>query len=453
MNDIQNQNINLKILNVQLLHYIEKGLILTLGLILFVFRDTLTESFESGYLLLKTAIGLSIYLIAKSRKIKPLSIFFVFALTYQLNLIAFYRDLEDISGGYNIFDRLDYYNNTEWYHTLFLLCIALFFPLIKERHYFKEKFLPEKSVLFYWITLMFMAYIAVFGVSGGNIFQVGGYGKGSVEGAGGTAIFEYFLVLIPLIYFFAGRDKPLRTLASIIIIFFAIKGLALGYRNNVLQLGLMVFAMIDNPRVKYWHIMLLSLIPLYFFLIFGAIRINPLILFSDNIIDVLMEPINNFGFNLLGNQNDIFYASVRLYGFLEEGIISGSDRVVASLSNFLAIVVPYSYLPEIANLAAYKQKTYGSGGGALISMYWYLFAGIPGVIFIGSYIGFIVKKFTTSTNKYFLLYFLLVMSTYPRWFGYNQISLFKISVYGVLYFIFLNLISKIIKLSNKKYVC
>lgn len=442
-------SINLGIFNKELLHKLEKIFLVIIAFCLFTFKESLLENIDTGYLLLKIGIGINIYLILKSRKIKPVAIFFVFALTYQLNLIAFYRDLEDISGGHNLFDKIDYYNNTEWIHTIFLLSIALFFPVIRKGYYIKNKLSTEPSRFFFWITFFFMSYIAIFGISGGNIFEIGGYGKEAAEGAGGTAIFEYFLVLVPLIYLFAGQEKPLRILATVIIILFALKGLSMGIRNNVLQLALLLFAMNDNPKIKYWHIITVSIIPVYFLLVYGAIRINPLILFSNNLSDVLLEPINNFGFGLLGNQNDIFYASVRIYGFLQEGIISAGDRIVIAISNLTAIVVPYSFLPEIANIAAYKQKEYGSSGGSLISMYWYVFAGVPGVIFIGWYISFLIRTFIKSDNKYFLIYFLLVLSTYPRWFGYNQISLFKISMYGVLYYLVLLLLKKIIQMNKK----
>ncbi len=442
-------NISLSLKNRMTLHIMEKIILFLIGFSLFFFKNELLDSFTSGYLLLKIGLGLNIYLIIKSRKIKPVAILFLFALTYLLNLIALYRDNVDISGGYNIFDRLEYYNNTLWIHVLFLYSISLFFPLIKERFYLKDKLIPEFSRFYFWITFIFMAFIALFGYTGGSILESGGYGNMSLEAAGGTSIFEYFIVLVPLIYIFCGNNKLFKTLATALILYYIYKGLSFGFRNQVLQLSLLLFAMFDSPRLKYWQLILISIIPLYLLLIYGSIRLNPLIIFTDNISDILMEPINNFGFNLLGNQNDIFYASVRVYGFLEQGIIDAVDRIVIITSNMLAIIVPYSYLPEMANIAGYRQADYGSGGGTLISMYWFLFAGLPGVVFIGWYLSFIIKKFTTTSNKYFLLYFLLVLTTYPRWFGYNQISLFKISLYGVLYLLVLEFLSRIIKLVTK----
>jgi len=432
-----------------IIHLIEKIILLILGVILFIYKDFFVQDVISGYLLLKFGIGINIYLIIKSRKIKPVAILFLFLLTYQLNLIAYYRDSFDISGGFDLFDKIEYYNNTEWIHVLFIASIALFFPLIKKRFYFKDKIILDYSKFNYWVTFALMTYISVFGVSGEDIFAAGGYGKVELEAIGGTSIFEYFLVLVPLIYIFAGTNGLYRRLATVIIIFFLLKGLSFGYRNQILQISLTLFALYDSPKIKYWHLFLIGIIPLYLILIFGAIRVNPFILFSDNLNDILLEPINNFGFNLLGNQNDIFYASVRIFGFLEEGIISSYDRVTIAFSNLLAIVVPYSFLPDIANIAGYKQKEYGSLGGTLISMYWYLFAGIPGVLAIGGYLAFLVKKYMTTNNKFFILYFLMVLTTYPRWVGYNQISLFKISIYGVVYYLFLILINKVIFLFKK----
>lgn len=432
------------------LHYFEKIILVLLGLILFLFEVELTADIESGSKLLIIGILLHLYLIIKSRKFKPLSIFFVFALSYQLNLIGYYKDGADISGGFSQFDRIDYYNATEYFHVIFIYSIALFFPLIREKIYFRDKILPVFSNFYFWITFIFMSFIAIFGLRGGSILDAGGYGKSELTSAGGTAIFEYFLVLTPLILIFSKHNTVLRILAVGVISFFVLKGLSFGIRNQILQLGLMLFCMYDSPKLKYWQIILVSLIPIYLLLIYGEIRANPLIVFSENFNEILLAPINNFGFNLLGNQNDIFYASVRIYGLLEQDIITAYDRLVITFSNLLAIVVPYSWLPEMANIAAYKQKQYGALGGTLISMYWYLFLGLPGVILIGSYISYIIKKFITSGNQYFIIYFLMVLTTYPRWLGYNQISLFKISIYGVLYLIVLKIIRHIILSSTNQ---
>ena len=38
-------------------------------------------------------------------------------------------------------------------------------------------------------------------------------------------------------------------------------------------------------------------------------------------------------------------------------------------------------------------------------------------------------KLQKSKNIYFILYSIVVLATYPRWFGYNAIGLFKISFY------------------------
>ena len=138
-----------------------------------------------------------------------------------------------------------------------------------------------------------------------------------------------------------------------------------------------------------------------------------------------------------------------MYGMVQQGIISDVDRLSSFFSNMMAMFLPYSWLPEVANLAAYKQKTFGAGGGGLISMYWYVFLGILGPLIIGVVFSYIVRLAVYSKNAFVNIYCILVLSTYLRWFAYNQISLFKITLYGSLFYIILLLIKDIIRSNNQ----
>ena len=82
-------------------------------------------------------------------------------------------------------------------------------------------------------------------------------------------------------------------------------------------------------------------------------------------------------------------------------------------------------------------------------MYWFVFLGIYGPCLIGLFLGYILRKLVYTNNIYFIIYLLLVLSTYLRWFAYNQITMFKFCLYGVIYYLFLILIKKIIFLFKK----
>jgi len=412
----------------------DKMLIFLTAFILYLYSYFHLDQIIYGKWLVVFGLLISSYLIIISRKFKPLCIFFVFAALYQVNLISYYFHGVDISGGFDTFDFIQYYNETELIHFLFISSIAFFIPKINHPIYIKDYISYRHSPLIFWTTFLFAAFLIIFGLRGGGIVESGGYGNIEVETIGGTSLFEYVICLIPILIVTSKRTLIYKFAIAFIVIYFCFKGLSFGIRNQVLQLILMSLALYDNKALKYYKLILVGIIPLYIFLIYGAIRVNPFIIFSNNFTDILIEPFNNFTRALLGNQNDIFYASVRMLGMVEQGIISEIERINVLVYNLLAIILPYSFLPPIANLASYKQNIYGSLGGGLISMYWYVFMGYSGVIFIAYIIGKIFKTFYKTTNIFLVLYVLMILSTYPRWFGYNQISFFKISFFGVIFY-------------------
>ncbi len=430
------------------IEYIGKYFLKVLALIgIFIYLYIPIENIYQGKVALSILLFVSVLLIYRARKFKPLSIMFFYWFTYSFVLIDYYWNGVDISGGYNHFDQIILYNETLRVHLLFVLCVYFLFPDIKFPIYLKDRINGLNNNFFFYLTLLFMMFILLFGTSGQNIWSSGGYGKFDPENLGGTSIFEYFVVLVPLLFLFSTKNKFQRYVFWMVIFLYCFKSLGLGYRNQIIQVCLVCFCLLDNPRIKYRHIFLASIIPVYLLLIFGAIRQNPLVLLSNDINDILFLPFEDI-FNALGNQSDVYYSTVRMYGFLDIGIIDDVQRYLAAFYNFFALFVPYSYLPELANLAAYKKDQYGAGGGGLISMYWFVFGGYFGVFTIAAYIAFIFRKLITSHNIFFIIYMILVLSTYLRWFAYNQISLFKICSYGVFFYLILLLLRNVVKTVN-----
>lgn len=402
---------------------------------------------NGGKTLLLLALGINLLLIYYSRKFKPLLIMMVFFFSYIFNLIDYYWNGVDISGGYQIFDIIEYYNYTLKIHVYFLAFLLASFPVLKHRIYLRERLKNKQSTFLFYLTACFMLFIYLFGSSGQTIFEAGGYGSSGTTALGGTSIFEYFIVLVPLGFIFSSENRRLRYILWILVLLYCAKSILFGYRNQVIQVGLVLLCLLDSSKVKYRHILAIGIIPVYLLLLFGQIRQNPFILFTENISNIILIPFQNL-FDNFGNQNDVFYSSVRMFGLVQIGELSAYDRLLSFGSNIMALVTPYSILPDVANLAAYKKDVFGAGGGGLISMYWYVFLGILGPCIIGFGLGYILTRAINSKNIYFILYLLLVLSTYLRWFAYNQISLFKISAYGALFYFALIMLVRIIKLFN-----
>lgn len=399
--------------------------------------------------ILYIGIGANIYLIIKARKFKPVSFMFVFWLSFILCTLPYYSEGKDISGGRNIFDIPRLYDQTTFNHVFFLLVTALFFPNLRAPVYMKDRFIYRKSMFGFLLTTAIMVFIILFGQSGKGVFAAGGYATGASQS---STFNEYFLILVPVALVFTGNIPLLKRTVYLIIALYIVKDLSFGGRNGTLQNGLLLFLMLDNKKIKYWHVALFGSIPVYLMMIFGTIRANPLLLFSSSTSDILMLPFKgdrSFA-ESLDTQADVFYASVRFLGLLDFDILHQSDRIKVFFYHFMAVIMPYSWLPPSANLAAFELYRYNAGGGGLISAYWFFFLGLPGVAFISWYINFIIRKILTSQNIFFILYACDFMSSYPRWFAYNPVLIFKLCIYGPLFYFFIKLTINIIKSQNRQ---
>ena len=123
-----------------------------------------------------------------------------------------------------------------------------------------------------------MFLITIFGRSGNNIFDSGGYGSigANVQNAGGLAIFEYFLVLFPIAYIYSGQNKKKLRLLLIMAVIYSLKGLLLGGRIEALQMLLMIFILyIDNKKLKLRKVIRLLIVPIFILHCFWSCKVRP----------------------------------------------------------------------------------------------------------------------------------------------------------------------------------
>lgn len=371
-------------------------------------------------------------LILMARNFKPLAILFLFTLPYiYITLPHFANGSFPLTLAYYQFDNEIFYTKVLVIHSLFLCVITLCLPFIKTPFVLKE-YLPKKdNIIVFYGLLLLMAGIVILGRSGTSIFESGGYGSedANIQLGGGLAIFEYFLVVFPIAYIYSGKRRLHLGLLLLAAMIFSIKGMLFGGRIEAIQAMFQVFILfIDHKALRLRKVLAFLIVPAMIFIIFGFIRSNPNINIAE-VVDIIIENYKVASYAFLGNHIDIYYSSTRLYAFVHNGILSLEDRLFSFGLNILAIVVPYGKLPDLANLAAYRQSDYPAGGGGLISVVFYVFLSYPGVILIGSLFGLVIRKVFYSRNTIILLYGIMILCTYPRWFGYSPIVFFKISFY------------------------
>lgn len=395
-------------------------------------------------------ILLSFVLVLTNRKFKPLALFFVFAFFYIYVSIPHFFDGVPLSS-YTDFMEEKYYNQVLVIHSLMILVIALILPEFNKPFVLKDLISFRESVWTFYVIIVGMLFLIFFSQTGTSIFESSGYGADDfeTENLGGLSLFEYFLVLVPVAFVYTNNCYKRKIILIVCCIIYCVKGLLFGSRVESLQCGLLIFIFFfDNEKRNFGRLLLISLLPLYALVVFGALRQNPLLIFLD-FEKVMLRPFTD-PMSIFGNQSNVYYSSNRLVGMVNNGAISYWDRLGSFSYNLVAPIVPFGRLPEIANLAGLKKDLYPAGGGGLISVYFWVFLSYPGVILIGLYIGNLFRKIRKTRSTYFILYLIMALSTYPRWIGYNPITLFKLSLYVIpFYFLMRYVVEMVFKNYNR----
>jgi hypothetical protein len=437
--------------NIDFLYYGIKILSLViLILILLFFFDLISINWISLNVLL-----LQFFLVIVYRKFKPFAILILFVIPYTLVAYLHFNNHEfPLHLGSRIeFDNEKYYSNVFVILALFWAVFTLVLPKLKAPLVLRNYIQFKNQPLFFYAILFFQVFILLYGRTGGNIFQTGGYGSAdsNTTNLGGGAIFEYFLIFYPVAYIYSNKNKFKLNLLIFLALIYCIKSILFGGRIEALQCLLLIFVLhLDDHKTSLFKIILFSIIPVLFFVLFGFVRSSPDLNFIE-IVEIIVNNINFAGYTFFGNQIDVYYSSTRLYGFIDLNIISLYERFQIFLYNIAAIFTPYSLLPIKANLALFKQDEYTAGGGGLFPIFFYVYLSYYGVIFIATLLGYFfsrIIRFKFSTSNYFLIYMIMVVSTYPRWYAYSSNVMYKFCLYSIIILFIINSLSKYLKNNN-----
>lgn len=394
-------------------------------------------------ILLILTIFLNIILIFLSINVKPLCLMYIFFLTYSVNLIPYYFFDGEVSSFYFDFNDKVYFDKALIMHFLFLIGSFLGTKKWKKKIIFRENITFIDNQLVFWTTLIVMIFIVLFGKTGNSILQSGSYGINKTSQLGGLAVHEYFIIFIPIAYIFGKGRMPLILLISSIYLF---KTLLFGTRIEVMQVMAMMFIFFEKRETSWRRIFPLLGLGFVIFAFIGIFRSNPLaFIYGTGLTDFNFLSL----FKAFDNQSDIFYSSARLIGMVDTYAISTVERIQSGLYALISIVVPYKFLPEVANLAAFKKEIYPAGGGGMISSYYFIYLSYLGPFIIGLVVSKLINSSIESKNNAFVVYGILVLSTYFRWFGYSPIVLFKLCFYGV---ILLKIMTTVAKVRIKRYI-
>lgn len=270
----------------------------------------------------------------------------------------------------------------------------------------------------------------MFGKSGETIIESGGYGRGT--NVVNTSLYGYGI--IPLLVGVLFSDtKVKRNLIFSLCAIYIVKDLIYGGRVDSIQLCIGLYLIYFRFRWSFKKTLAIACAGFAVMSIWGIFRAAV----GQGIGYAYDRFINDIGGD--SNSNEVFYSSMRIIYMIEQGILGFSERVQALVGFIESVFLPYSWLPDIANLSSWKQHSIGSGGGGLISVFAYAMFGWVGIFIIAYLIGKAFRRFQESKGKpFFTFWAVLVLATAPRWFAYYPIALVKMSLFGSILYVVIN---------------
>lgn len=441
----QNKKINLRRLSFS-------GLLSVLLIIIFAIAfsfSTIYDTIKSFYLV---CVFINLYNIFLFRRNPAFLLFFIFCLFYTLSLVPYYFYGLDVSP-WKDFNQKDYYDSVLRIHGCFLVTPLLFNP--KKYKDFKNalKVCRNPNAIGFIIFCVISFLVIILGQSGSTIFESGGYATGE---SSKSTLYEYFILFYLATYYYSDKKPYQKVLLVSLVLIYVYKSLLYGGRIEVVQLLLLCFYIfiIDYKiKIKPIRIIIGCMTFYYINMVFSGVRSNPLPLLEGNYayyLNPFKAYSNTDASYISSNEGDVIQSSVRLIGLIENGLLDIGTRVKALAGFLLSIILPSSMLPEEASLITYKKEIYNSGGGGLAAVYFYAFLSWLGPFMISAYLFFVFRLTFIYRSNYFKLYCLMVFSTFPRWFAYNPIILFKLSLWIVPIIFFSNLIFSFLRKEIKK---
>lgn len=367
-------------------------------------------------------IGLAftnILLIYRCFERKNIILILVFSYMLPYTLIQYYEYFSNIQLSFHQdFNIHSCFYGASLIHLLFFIVLNYFIKIPK---FSLDISAPLDNKRLFYGTFFIAILAFLLGKTGDIKLLQGGYGANMHT----NILYEYFFVPFILSFYSSGLRKERLKLIYILAFLYIAKNTLYGGRIETLQMGICLLILRFQILLKFKHIIVLLFLGYLFFSMVGFVRAHGL------------SSIESFAFNvnkgiIINQEADVVYSSARFWGMTEKRIIDNNERKNSFLLFILSIITSVSSLPEIANLSSYMQREYSSGGGALISAYFYVFLSYIGVFLIGYYIAKIFSIKYSGKLHFPQIYYVLALTTVPRWFAYTPLTLFKMVLWGTI---------------------
>lgn len=379
---------------------------------------------------------LNVIFIFKFIKKIPLFLLFIFIFFYTRTFNYFFVDSITISY-WSDFQTFDILKRVLLSHALFIFFLGNSINSLNQNHSFdfRNYFKPNKFLFYFFLTITI--FILIFGIQGQSLLNGASYA--SQESTTKSTLHEYFILFYFFLIAFSNNIKIERLILVFMLISYMFKTILYGGRIEVVEIGLLWF------YIFYYYINKIKIRTVLIFLIFGIyitnvvsnIRTNPVGFLSGIDMYSYFDPTNSFikksQYEILStNEGDVLQSSARIVGLIDANELSITQRLLSGGLYVFSPILPTSILPEYTNLSVYKQDIYKSGGGGLISTYFFSWLSYLGPILISFFLAFIINQFYTNNSIYYYVYCTIIFVMFPRWFAYNPIMLVKYCFYSII---------------------
>jgi hypothetical protein len=303
--------------------------------------------------------------------------------------------------------------------------LFLFFWYLSKNNYsdVAEKLIRQNNPIIFVTSLAIVIFFALLMLSDSGNAYTSNYREVTENR---YAFIDYSLVLIVLAFAFS--MEKMDKLILFVIVFYCAMCILYGYRLRFLQMSLLTFLLFGERRFSSESIFKICLFGFLFLLILGVTRgldktINIMSLFGGDRNGVIIS-----------NQGGVFLNATMYIGLVEREIISYTTRLTTFLGNFIGIFYSQTALPIEFNLVSYLSASYSAPGGGLIVGYLYVWGGYFSVIAVPLLIsrGYNRLYSDAEVSQLFIIYWIVILFMFPRWFAYNPLHLIKMPVIAVL---------------------
>lgn len=339
--------------------------------------------------------------------------------------------------GFDFFYQEELYNIVIAILMVFTSILAVFYNQ-RRNEFLRSDFTKENGWVFS-VLILISIYILIFGINRGTSSTY-------VYVVSITTIYEYFVMIYILAYYYSSKSKISNLFLMLLGFFYIIQDFYYGGRISSVQLTILS-AILFFPKVKFKHILLL-LLPAYLTLRLVEIYRTSNSFFDMNFLSVFANfknPLENYQWNtfaeVLYSSSGLVYAKNAVHTIIER-LISFTDFII---NIFIGGVRPFG------NIISYISANISPvGGGGFLPAYFYYWLGWGGVILISF---FVVKMLNLESkerlNDFWKIVYILTLSMFPRWFYYSPLILIRFILFN---FLIIYSILKIIDLLTKKYL-